>query len=87
LYFEVLHGDTYHMTSHGSEFVVNHNSGGTVGVYKTEMEARQGIADCRRDDLMLEAARAFVEKAVSALMQTHHIDREVAHGWIREAAG
>jgi AmiR/NasT family two-component response regulator len=75
------------MTPHGSGFVINHNAGGTVGVYKTETEARQGMADCQRDDLMLEAARAQVERAVSALMRTHHIDRQAAHDWIREAAG
>ncbi len=79
--------DVYRMTIHGSEFIVNHNAGGTVGVYQTETEARQGMADCQRDDLMLKTARGLVEKSVSALMRTHHIDRQAAHGWIREAAG
>jgi hypothetical protein len=54
---------------------------------KTETEARQEMTDCQRDDLMFKTARGLVEKAVSALMRTHHIGREAAHGWIREAAG
>jgi hypothetical protein len=54
--------DLYRMKIHGSEFTINHASGGTIGVYKTETEARQGIEDCRRDDLMLKAARALVER-------------------------
>jgi hypothetical protein len=78
--------DVYRMKPHGSEFIINHAAGGTVGVYKTETEARQGIEDCRRDDLMLKAARALVEKAVSELMRAQHINRETAHDWIREAA-
>ena len=79
--------DMYRMTIHGSEFIINHNAGGTVGVYKTEIEAQQGMEDCRRDDLMLRVARALVEKAVSALMRAQHIDRAAAHDWIREAVG
>jgi hypothetical protein len=78
--------DTYRMTPHGSEFMLNHGAGGTVGVYKTEAEARRGMADCRRDDLMLKTARGLVKKAVNALMRAHHIDRQAAHSWIREAA-
>ena len=50
---------TYRMMPHGSEFILNHDAGGTVGVYKTEAEARQGMADCKRDDLMLKTARAW----------------------------
>lgn len=64
--------DVYRMTIHGSEFIVNHYSCGTVGVYKTEIEARQGIADCRRDDLMLKTAKSLVENAVNVLMRTRH---------------
>jgi hypothetical protein len=36
--------DTYRMTLDGSEFIISHDDGGTLGVYKTEKEARQGIA-------------------------------------------
>lgn len=78
--------DNYRMMPHGSEFILNHDAGGTVGVYKTEIEARQGIVDCQRDDLMLKTARGLVKKAVNALMRAHHIDRQAAHDWIREAA-
>jgi hypothetical protein len=56
------------MMPHGSEFMLNHDAGGTVGVYKTEAEARQGMAGCKRDDLMLKTARGLVKKAVNALM-------------------
>ena len=49
---------TYRMMPHGSEFILNHDAGGTVGVYKTKAEARQGMADCKRDDLMLKTAGA-----------------------------
>jgi hypothetical protein len=34
--------DVYRMTIHGSEFTINHNDGGTVGVYKTETESATG---------------------------------------------
>jgi hypothetical protein len=76
----------YRMKIRGSEFIINHHSAGTVGVYKTEREARQGMEDCRRDDLTLKAAKVLLEKAVNSLMRAHHIEREAAHGWIREAA-
>ncbi len=77
---------TYRMMPHGSDFILNHDAGGTVGVYKTEAEARQGMADCKRDDLMLKTARGLVEKAVNALMRAHHIEWQAAHAWIKEAA-
>lgn len=76
----------YRMTIHDSEFII-HDAGGTVGVYKTEIKVQQGMEDCRRDDLMLKAARALLEKAVSALLRAQHIDREATHDWIREAVG
>ena len=34
--------DKYRMTPQGSEFIVNENAGGTVGVYKTKQEAQRG---------------------------------------------
>jgi len=33
--------DKYRMTPQGSEFIVNENAGGTVGVYKTKQEAQR----------------------------------------------
>jgi hypothetical protein len=35
--------DVYRMTVHGSEFIINHNSGGTVGVYETEKESLEDV--------------------------------------------
>ena len=78
--------DKYRMTPQGSEFIVNENAGGTVGVYKTKQEAQQGMEDCQRDDFMLDIARGLVEKAVEEHMRMHDIDRQAAHYWIREAA-
>ena len=77
---------TYRMMPHSSEFILNRAAGGTVGVYKTEGEARRGMADCKRDDLMLKTARGLVQKAVNALMRAHHIEWQAAHDWIKEAA-
>jgi hypothetical protein len=74
------------MIPHGSEFILNHDAAGTVGFYKSEADARQGMADCKRDDLMLKTARGLVEKAVNALMRAHHLERQAAHAWIKEAA-
>jgi hypothetical protein len=77
---------TYRTMPHGAEFILNHDAGVTVGVYKTETEARREMKDCQRDDLMLKTARGLVKKAVNALMRTHRLDRQAAHDWIREAA-
>jgi hypothetical protein len=70
--------DKYRMTSYGSDFIINHNAGGTVGVYKTRQEAKQNIVDCERDDLMLKTARRLVIQAVGTLMRIHRIDRRAA---------
>jgi hypothetical protein len=78
--------DKYRMTPQGSEFIVNQNAGGTVGVYKTKQEAQRGMEGCQRDDFMLHSARSLVNAAVQACMQMHDIDRQAAHYWIREAA-
>ena len=78
--------DKYRMTPQGSEFIVNQNAGGTVGVYRTKQEAQQGMEDCQRDDFMLDSARSLVNAAVQAYMRMHDIDHQAAHYWIREAA-
>ncbi len=78
--------DKYRMTPQGSEFIVNENAGGTVGVYKTKQEAQRGMEECQRDDFILDTARSLVEKAVEEYMRMHDIDRQTAHDWIREAA-
>jgi hypothetical protein len=79
--------DTYRITLHGPEFIVNQDAGGTVGVYKTAHEAQLTVEDCERDDFMLDSARSLVDAAVQAYMRMHDIDRQAAHDWIREAAG
>jgi len=78
--------DKYRMAPQGSAFIVNENAGVTVGVYNTALEAQQRLQDCERDDLMFEAARRLVEKAVDAFILMHRMDRRSAHNWIREAA-
>jgi len=78
--------DTYRITSHGPNFIINHNAGMTVGVYGTQQEALREVEAFEQDDLMLETARSLVKSAVDVLVQTHNIDRRAAHGWIREAA-
>ncbi len=78
--------DTYRITSHGPNFIINHSAGMTVGVYSTQQEALREIEAFEQDDLILETAKSLVMSAVEALVQTHNIDRQVAHDWIREAA-
>ena len=79
--------DTYRITSHGANFIINHSAGMTVGVYSTQREALREIEAFEQDDLMLETARSLVKSAVDVLIRTHHVDRRAACGWIREAAG
>ncbi len=78
--------DTYRITSHGPNFIINHSAGMTVGVYSTQQEALREIEAFEQDDLILETAKSLVMSAVDVLVQTHNIDRQVAHDWIREAA-
>jgi len=78
--------DKYHIAQDGSDFVVNYETGGTVGVYETELDAQREIESCERDDFMLNTARSLVNAAIDAYMQLHNIDRQAAHEWIREAA-
>ena len=78
--------DTYRISPHGPEFMVIHNAGVPVGVYKTTHEAQLIVEDCERDDFMLQTARSLVNTAVEAHMRLHSIGRREAHGWIREAA-
>ena len=78
--------DTYRIILHGPEFMVSQNAGVTVGVYNTKPEAQVTVEDCERDDFMLQTARSLVTAAVEAHMRLHHIDRQAAHSWIREAS-
>jgi hypothetical protein len=78
--------DKYQIAHDGSDFIVNYEAGGTVGVYETEQEAKQEIEVCERDDFRLQTAKSLVKAAVEAHMWLHNIDRQAAHDWIREAA-
>src|SRR5260370_16643315 len=53
--------DKYRMTPNGSEFILNHNAGVTVGVYKTEMEGRRGMKECRRDYFFAKNPSSFLQ--------------------------
>jgi hypothetical protein len=78
--------DTYRITLQGPEFMVSQNAGVTVGIFKTTHEAQLTVEDCERDDFMLQTASSLVNAAVEAHMRLHHIDRQAAHSWIREAS-
>jgi hypothetical protein len=78
--------DTYRITSHGPNFIINHRAGMIVGVYSTQREALREIEVFEQDDLILERARSLVKSAVDVIVKTYNIDRRAAHGWIREAA-
>ncbi len=79
--------DKYRIARDGSDFIVNHETGVTVGAYGTRREARREIQSCEREDFMLRTARSLVKAATDAYMQLHNIDRRAARDWIREAAG
>jgi hypothetical protein len=85
-YFGGSKMETYRITHQGPEFMVSQNAGVTVGVYNTAQEAQLTVEDCERDDFMLQTARSLVTAAVEAHMRLHHIDRQAAHSWIREAS-
>jgi hypothetical protein len=78
--------DKYRIAHDGSDFIVNYEACGTVGVYGTEQAAKQEIEVSERDDFMLQTARSLLKAAVEAHMWLHNIDRQAAHDWIREAA-
>jgi hypothetical protein len=78
--------DKYRIAHDRSDFVVNYEAGGTVGVYETEQAAKQEIEVCEHDDFMLQIASSLVNAAVEAHTRLHNIDRQAAHDWIREAA-
>jgi len=77
--------DTYRITSHGANFIINHTDGMTVGVYSTQQEALREIEAFEEEDVILETAKSLVKSVVDVLVQTHNIDRRAAHDWIREA--
>lgn len=44
------------------QFIINHNTGGTIGVYTRRDGSAAGHANCQQDELLLEAAKALLEK-------------------------
>src|SRR5437764_14378874 len=77
LHFEGIMADKYRMIPHGSGgFIVNHNTAGIVGVFKTENEAQQETKDCERDDFLPQTASKLTDKAVQPHMRLHHTDRQ-----------
>jgi hypothetical protein len=79
--------DKYRITQKNSDFIVTLEAGPTIGVCRTQDEAKEMIEIREREDLILETARRLVKKAVNDLMRTHDIDRRTAQDWIKETVG
>ena len=79
--------DKYRIAHNNSDFIVTLEAGLTIGVCRTQDEAKQMIEIREHEDLILETARRLVKKAVNDLMRTHHIDRRTAQDWIKETVG
>jgi 20S proteasome alpha/beta subunit len=79
--------DKYRITHKNSDFIVTLEAGPTIGVCRTQDEAKEMIEIREREDLILETARRLVKKAVNDLMRTHDIDRRTAQDWIKETVG
>jgi hypothetical protein len=79
--------DKYRITHNNSDFIVTLEAGPTIGVCRTQDEAKQMIEIREHEDLILETARRLVKKAVNDLMRTHDIDRRTAQDWIKETVG
>lgn len=79
--------DKYRITQKNSDFIVTLEAGPTIGVCRTQGEAKEMIEIREREDLILETARRLVKKAVNDLMRTHDIDRRTAQDWIKETVG
>ena len=76
----------YRITPHGPQFLIIDQTGETVGVYKTEREAKDEIDLCISDDVMWKSARLPVKMSVDSFMKMRNVDSRTAHYWIREAA-
>jgi uncharacterized protein with PIN domain len=79
--------DKYQITRNNSDFIVTLETGPTIGVCRTQDEAKQIIEIREQEDLILATARRLVKKAVKDLMRAHHIDRRTAQDWIKETVG
>jgi hypothetical protein len=57
----VTMANEYRIKPDGPQFLIIDQTGKTVGVYKTEREAKDGIAVCMSDDAMWDSARLLAE--------------------------
>jgi hypothetical protein len=57
-----------------------------VELYPTEDTAKRDIELCKREDAMWETAKALVEEAIKAHMDTFGVDRDTARYWISSAS-
>jgi hypothetical protein len=82
----VTMANEYRIKPNGLRFLIIDQTGETVGVYKTEREAKSEIVICVRNDKMWDSARLLVQISVDSLMKMRNVDSRTAHYWIREAA-
>ena len=76
----------YRIKLRGPQFLIIDQTGETIGVYKTEREAENGIVVCMGNDVMWDSARLLVEISVDMFMKMRNVDSRTAQYWIREAA-
>jgi hypothetical protein len=82
----VTMANVYRIRPDGPQFLIIDQNGETVGAYKTEQEAKNGIDVCMSDDLMWDSARLLVKTSIDSFMKMRNVDSWTAHYWIREAA-
>jgi hypothetical protein len=82
----VTMANEYRIKLDGPQFLIIDRTGETVGVYKTEREAKNEIDVCMSDDVMWDSARLLVKNSVHSLMKMCNVDSRTARYWIREAA-
>jgi hypothetical protein len=82
----VAMANEYRIMPEGPQFLIIDQTGETVGVYKTERQAKDGIAACMSDDAMWDSARLLVKNSVDSFMKLQNVDSRTAQHWIREAA-
>jgi hypothetical protein len=82
----VTMANEYRIRPDGPQFLIIDQNGETVGAYKTEREAKNGIDVFLSDDIMWESARLLVKNSVDEFMKMRNVDSRTAQHWIREAA-
>ncbi len=76
----------YSIRAVDGHFLVVDGTGERLSTCPTEESARQEIADCEREDMLFQDAKAFILAAIESMMQKHGLDREEATHWITDAA-